>query len=56
MTLIYFINLGVQCYNPLTEVLNFPRKEQRYYLVAAPQSVFTLMHLNTTNLAKLLYL
>ena len=50
------MNFGVQCYNPFTDVLSFPSKEQRCYLVPTTQSIFTLMHLNTANLAKLPYL
>jgi len=53
---IYFMNFGVQCYNPSTDALSFPSKEQRCYLVPKTQNIFTLMHLNTANLAKLPYL
>ena len=53
---IYVMNFGVQCHNPFRDVLSFPSEEQRCYLVPTTRCIFTLMHLNTANLAKLPYL
>jgi hypothetical protein len=53
---IYFTNFGVQCNSPFTDVLSFPSKEQRRYLVPTTESIFTLMYFNAANLAKLAHL